>query len=225
MRRRGRQARAAIDGKHTLGRRDAVLRLPPALDVRGGRAVSESRNVRRFTSPIRTERLLLRRWRDDDRAPFAAMNADPRVAEFLPTPLSRAESDALIDRVEANFEARGFDVFCVEVPGGASCIGFVGLTAPRFEAAFTPCVEVGWRLAPEHWGRGYATEAARASLAFGFDVLGLDEILSWTVPANVRSRRVMERLGMTHDPRDDFEHPSLPEGHRLRRHVLYRIRA
>jgi len=172
---------------------------------------------------IRTPRLLLRRWRETDLAPFAAMNADPRVVEHLPGPMTSEASDAFVARIEANFVARGFDVFAVEVPDAAPLIGFVGLTAPRFEAAFTPCVEVGWRLAPEHWGRGYATEAARASLEFGFTRLALDEIVSFTVPANVRSRAVMDRIGMTHDPRDDFEHPALPEGHRLRPHVLYRI--
>lgn len=172
---------------------------------------------------LRTARLLLRRWRDEDRAPFAAMNADPRVVEHLPGPMTREASDALVDRIEGNFESRGFDVFAVEVAATGEFAGFVGLTVPRFEAAFTPCVETGWRLAPAQWGRGYATEAARASLAFGFERLGLEEIVSFTVPANVRSRRVMDRIGMTHDPRDDFDHPVLPEGHRLRRHVLYRI--
>ena len=172
--------------------------------------------------PIRTPRLLLRRWRDGDRAAFAAINADPRVVEHLPGPMTREASDALVERIEGNFESRGFDVFAVEVAATGEFAGFVGLTVPRFESAFTPCVEIGWRLAPSHWGLGYATEAARASLAFGFERLGLAEIVSFTVPANVRSRRVMERIGMAHDPRDDFDHPALPEGHRLRRHVLYR---
>ena len=172
---------------------------------------------------LRTERLLLRRWREADREPFAAMNADLRVMEHFPGVLSRAESDALASGIEAHFEERGFGLWAVEVLGGAPFVGFIGLTVPRFEAAFTPCVEIGWRLAAEHWGRGYATEGARAALAFGFEQLGLAEILSFTVPANVRSRRVMEKIGMTHDERDDFEHPLLPEGHKLRRHVLYRI--
>lgn len=171
---------------------------------------------------LRTERLLLRRWRADDRAPFAALNADPRVVELLPGPLSRADSDALASRIEAHFAARGFGLWAVEVPGEIPFAGFVGLAVPAFEAAFTPCVEVGWRLAAACWGRGYATEAARAALDFGFARLGLAEIVSFTVPANVRSRRVMERLGMTHDPADDFDHPALPAGHPLRRHALYR---
>lgn len=172
---------------------------------------------------IRTDRLLLRRWRPADREPFAAMNADPRVTEFLPTPLSRAESDAWVARAEAHFETHGYGHWAVEVSGVAPFAGFVGLSAPRFDAPFQPCVEIGWRLAAEHWGRGYATEGARAVLAFGFETLDLEEIVSFTVPENVRSRRVMEKIGMTRDPADDFDHPLLPAGHPLRRHVLYRI--
>jgi RimJ/RimL family protein N-acetyltransferase len=152
------------------------------------------------------------------------MNADPRVAEFLPTPLSREASDAMVARVEAHFDQHGFGLWAVEIPGVTPFAGFAGLSTPRFEAPFQPCVEVGWRLAAEYWGRGYATEGARAALNHGFETLGLGEIVSFTVPANTRSRRVMEKLGMTYDPRDDFDHPLLPEGHPLRRHVLYRIR-
>lgn len=173
---------------------------------------------------IRTSRLLLRRWRPEDREPFAAINADPEVVACLPGPLTRAQSDSFVDRIEAHFEEHGFGFWAVEVSGGAAFAGFVGLAAPRFETDFTPCVEIGWRLARESWGMGYATEAARGVLAFGFDTLALDEIVSFTVPSNRRSRAVMERIGMTHDPADDFEHPSLPEGHPLRHHVLYRIR-
>ena len=173
---------------------------------------------------LRTERLRLRRWRPDDRAPFAALNADPRVAAFLPGTLSRAASDALAARIEAHFATRGFGLWAVELPGEIPFAGFVGLSVPAFEAAFTPCVEVGWRLAHACWGHGYATEGARAALDFGFARLGLAEIVSFTVPGNARSRQVMERLGMTHDAADDFDHPALPEGHALRRHVLYRAR-
>ena len=173
---------------------------------------------------IQTPRLLLRPWRDADLAPFAAMNADPVVMEFFPRPLDRAESDAAVARIRDHFAARGFGLWAVEVPDVADFIGFVGLAVPRFEAHFTPCVEIGWRLAREHWGRGYATEAARAALGFGFEELALDEIVSFTAPANVRSRAVMERIGMTRSPEDDFDHPTLPEGHPLRRHVLYRAR-
>jgi RimJ/RimL family protein N-acetyltransferase len=173
---------------------------------------------------LQTERLLLRPWSPADLAPFARLNADPRVMEHFPSVESREQSDACAARIAAHFAERGFGLWAVEVPGVAAFIGFVGLSVPRFEAAFTPCVEVGWRLAAEHWGRGYATEAARAALAFGFEQLGLNEIVSFTVPANQRSRAVMERIGMTRDPADDFEHPSLPPGHPLRWHVLYRIR-
>jgi RimJ/RimL family protein N-acetyltransferase len=167
--------------------------------------------------------LHLRRWRPEDRAPFAALNADPRVMEHFPALLTREESDARAARADAHFEECGFGLWAVEIPGVTPFAGFIGLTVPVFEAHFTPCVEVGWRLAAEFWGHGYATEGARAALAFGWDALGLKEIVSSTVPANTRSWRVMERLGMTHDPRDDFDHPLLPPGHRLRRHVLYRI--
>jgi RimJ/RimL family protein N-acetyltransferase len=165
----------------------------------------------------------LRRWLPADREPFAALTADPRVMEFFPALLSREESDSRADRIEDHFDRHGFGLWAVEVPGVAAFVGFVGLSVPPFEAPFTPCVEVGWRLAAEHWGRGYATEGARAALAFGFEALGLRAVLSYTVPGNVRSRRVMERIGMAHDTAGDFEHPLLPEGHPLRRHVLYRI--
>ena len=173
---------------------------------------------------LRTERLLLRAWRDEDLAPFAALNADPAVMEYFPAVLSRPESDAAAAHIRAELAERGFGLWAVEAPGVAPFIGFTGLAVPRFEAHFTPCVEMGWRLARAHWGRGYAPEAARAALAHGFGALGLDEIVSFTVVGNARSRRVMEKLGMTHAPADDFDHPSLPPGHRLRRHVLYRIR-
>src|SRR6185503_8515964 len=145
---------------------------------------------------LRTARLLLRRWHASDREPFAAMNADARVMEHFPAVLSRAESDALAARIDEHFAEHGFGLWAVEIPGVAPFAGFVGLSVPGFQAHFTPCVEVGWRLGTDHWRRGYATEAARAVLAFGFDTLGLDEIVSFTVPENVRSRKVMERIGM-----------------------------
>ena len=176
-----------------------------------------------FPPELRTERLWMRRWRPDDREPFAALNADPRVVEFLPGPLTRAESDERAARIEAHFQEYGYGLWAVEVVGVAPFVGFVGLSVPRFEARFMPCVEIGWRLSAEHWGCGYATEGARAALAFGFERLSLTEIVSYTVPDNVRSRRVMEKIGMTHRPDEDFDHPLLPEGHRLRRHVLYRL--
>jgi RimJ/RimL family protein N-acetyltransferase len=174
-------------------------------------------------SELQTDRLRLRRWLPTDREPFAALNADPRVARYLGGPLSREESDALVARIETHFDQRGFGLWAVEIRGGASFAGYIGLAVPRFEAHFTPCVEIGWRLSAEHWGQGYATEGARAALAFGFESLGLEEIVSFTVPANLPSRRVMEKIGMTHDPADDFDHPFLPEEHPLRRHILYRI--
>jgi RimJ/RimL family protein N-acetyltransferase len=172
---------------------------------------------------LRTSRLLLRRWRPEARVPFAALNADPRVMEHFPATLSRQESDARVDRIEAHFQKHGYGYWAVEIPGVTTFAGFIGLSIPGFEAHFTPCIEVGWRLAFEHWNLGYATEGARAALAFGFDSLQAKEIVSSTVLANVRSRRVMEKLGMTRSPSDDFDHPALPEGHPLRRHVLYRL--
>ena len=171
---------------------------------------------------LRGERVLLRGWRADDLAPFAALNRDPRVMEHYPAPLTRDESDAFVrERVVRSFADRGFGPWAVEVPGVAPFIGYVGLLAPTFEAHFTPCVEIGWRLAFPAWGHGYATEAARVALAFGFGEAGLDEIVSFTVPANRRSVAVMERLGLRAD--GEFDHPRLPPGHELRRHVLYRL--
>jgi len=172
---------------------------------------------------LRTSRLVLRRWRDDDREPFAALNSDPAVMEFLPAILTRAQSDAMIDRMEAAFEERGFGFWAVEIAGGEPLIGFVGLSVPRFEAAFMPAVEIGWRLAAVHWGEGYASEAARAALEFGFGVMELDEIVAYTTVRNARSRAVMERIGMTRDVDGDFDYPPLPEGHPIRPQVLYRI--
>ncbi len=175
-------------------------------------------------SEFRTARLLLRKWRRSDREPFAALNADPRVMKYLPGVLSREESDGLVARVEAGFEENGFGLWAVEVPGTAPFVGFIGLAIPRFKAHFTPCVEIGWRIAARYWNRGYATEGGRAVLASAFDTLQLDEIVSFSSAGNTRSRRVMEKIGMTHDEADDFDHPLLPAGHPLRRHVLYRQR-
>jgi len=174
---------------------------------------------------LATERLLLRRWRPADREPFARLNADPEVMRYMLRPLSREESDAYIDRTERAFEEHGFGLWAVEVSTTGSFVGYVGLSIPRFEAHFTPAVEVGWRLDRPYWGNGYATEAARAAIADGFERVGLKEIVSFTVPVNLRSIAVMERLGMTRDPNDDFDHPNVPKGHPYRRHVLYRIAA
>ena len=173
---------------------------------------------------LETDRLLLRRWKASDREPFAEMNADPRVMEFFPACLSREESDALVDRIESHFENHGFGLFAAELKADAKFIGFIGLYVATFQAHFTPCVEIGWRIAVPYWKQGLATEGSREVIRFAFDRLRLDSIVSFTVSENIASRRVMEHLGMTHDPADDFDHPRLPQGHRLRRQVLYRLR-
>ena len=165
-------------------------------------------------------RVLLRGWRQGDVDPFAALNADPAVMEFLPRLLTREDAAQMIARMQSAIDERGWGFWAVDV--GGRCLGFTGITHPRFEAHFTPCVEIGWRLARDAWGQGYATEAARLALAYGFDVLGLPEIVAFTTVANLRSRRVMDRLGMRWRPEDDFDHPNLP-GHPLQRHVLYRL--
>jgi RimJ/RimL family protein N-acetyltransferase len=144
--------------------------------------------------------------------------------EFMPALLSSEESDQLADRIEAHFEKHGFGLWAAELRQSAEFIGYIGLAVPRFEAVFTPCVEIGWRLASPHWGQGLATEDARAALRHGFEALELLDLVSFTVPANLRSRGVMERLGISHDAREDFDHSLLAEGHLLRRHVLYRLR-
>lgn len=171
---------------------------------------------------IRTKRLLLRRWLLTDREPLAKMNADPRVMEHFPAQLTREESDAQFDRIQQHFQEYGFGFWAIEIPEIAAFAGFIGLAIPRFEAHFTPCVEIGWRLAAEHWGHGYATEGASAVLEHGFRELGLQEIVSFTSKLNRRSQLVMERIGMRLSKEEEFDHPALPPGHRLTRHVLYR---
>jgi ribosomal-protein-alanine N-acetyltransferase len=166
---------------------------------------------------------LLRRWRPSDREPFARINSDIAVMEHFPSTLSRTESDAFAERIEAGFDQRGYGLWAVEIPDEAAFIGFVGLALHDFPAHFTPAVEIGWRLARDQWGKGFATEAARTAIADGFERVGLSEIVSFTATTNVRSVAVMQRLGMTHNPADDFDHPRLPVGHRLHRHVLYRL--
>jgi RimJ/RimL family protein N-acetyltransferase len=173
---------------------------------------------------LRTQRLVLRHWRESDLDPFAALNANLEVMRYYPAPLDRTQSDELAGRWREKIAEQGWGQWAVEVRVTGSFIGAVGLSEPRFQAHFTPAVEVGWRLAREHWGYGYATEGARAVLAFGFEELGLDEIVSLTTVANERSRRVMERLGMTHDADDDFNHPLLAHDDPIRPHVLYRLR-
>jgi RimJ/RimL family protein N-acetyltransferase len=172
---------------------------------------------------LTTARLILRPWRDADLAPFARMNADPEVMAQLPGLLTPTQSNALAERIRTAMRTEPFGLWAVQVAGGADFVGYVGLSRPRFDAPFTPCVEVGWRLAREAWGHGYATEAARAAILHGFAAAGLDQIVSFTVPANRRSVAVMRRLGMHRSEADDFDHPALPVGHFLRRHVLYRL--
>jgi ribosomal-protein-alanine N-acetyltransferase len=174
---------------------------------------------------LRTDRLLLRRWRDSDRVPFAALNADPEVMQHFPGLLTRDESDALIDRIEQHFDEHGYGLWAVEVVEPANFIGFVGLQWATFETWFTPALETGWRLARHAWGHGYASEAARAAVSYGFDHAGVDEIVSFTVPANLRSQAVMTRIGLHRDASRDFGHPRFPPGHPIREHVLYCVSA
>lgn len=168
---------------------------------------------------IRTERLVLRDWRPGDRAPFAALTADPEVMEHFPALLSREESDGLADHFSAGIRERGWGMWAVERQDTGAFAGYVGIQPVTFDSWFTPAVEIGWRLARSQWGDGIATEAGRASLEYAFGTLGLDRVVAFTVPANTRSLSVMGRLGMTFA--GDFDHPRLPEGHRLRHHVLY----
>lgn len=171
---------------------------------------------------LRTARLVLRPWRESDRAPFAAMNADPKVMEHFPSTNTRAASDAAFDGIAAKMSARGFGLWAVEITGVAPFIGFVGLN-PADVLMGRPVLEIGWRLAAEHWGHGYATEGARASLAHAFDVLGQEEVVSFTTTANQRSRHVMEKLGLVRRPEEDFDHPRVPVTWTGRRHVVYAI--
>lgn len=170
-----------------------------------------------------TARLRLRAWREADREPFAALNADPAVMAHFPALQSRAQSDASIDAWMEQFTRQGWSNWAVETLDGGAFIGFVGLSVPRRPLPCSPCVEIGWRLAQRFWGRGYASEAARGALALGFERLRLDEIVSFTALGNERSRAVMARIGMRRDAECDFDHPALPEGHVLRRHCLYRL--
>jgi RimJ/RimL family protein N-acetyltransferase len=172
---------------------------------------------------IATERLLLRDWTDADAEPFARLNADPRVMEFFAARLDRAQSDAFLAHIRHGIAKRGYGLFATEVKASASFIGFVGLAPVDFAAAFAPATEIGWRLARESWGQGYASEAAAAVRDYAFTDLGLAELVSFTAEWNQPSRRVMERIGMTRDESGDFMHPKLPAAHKLAPHVLYRI--
>lgn len=172
---------------------------------------------------LQTQRLILRNWQQSDLEPFVQMNADAEVMKYFPAILSRSESEALVERIEHHHQAYEFGLWAVEERSTGAFIGFIGLNVPRFEAHFTPTVEVGWRLAKAFWGKGYATEGARQVISYGFEVIDLTEIVSFTAQLNLRSIAVMKRLGMTHRQADDFDHPGLPSGHPLQRHVLYRL--
>lgn len=175
---------------------------------------------------LKTKRLILCPWKETDLAPFATLNADSRVMEYFPSTLSREESDQMAHRLQSKIEERDWGLWAVAVPGIADFIGFIGLNnvdQSTFPVHFTPAVEIGWRLAFDHWGKGYATEGAKAALAYGFETLNLEEIVSFISVQNMRSRHIMEKIGMHHEANDDFDNPKLPEGHALKRHVLYRI--
>lgn len=176
-----------------------------------------------FDKVIKTKRLILRPWSEADFEPFAKLNADPKVREYFPSLLSKEESDKQAQLIKEKIEKNGWGLWAVSVPNEAEFIGFIGLAPVDFHAHFTPAVEIGWRLACDYWGYGYATEGAKAALEFGFEKLLLEEIVSLTAVENMRSRKVMEKIGMRHDPKDDFDHPKVPEGHKLKRQVLYRL--
>ncbi len=173
---------------------------------------------------VRTKRLILRPWQEADLEPFAKLNADPRVREYFPGTLSRHESDASVKLMSNHIEKCGWGFWAASLIETGEFIGMIGLEDVHFQAHFTPAVEIGWRLAFDYWGKGYATEGAQAALEYGFETLNLEEIVSFTTVKNMRSRQVMEKIGMHHDSNDDFDHPKLPEGHALRRHVLYRLK-
>ncbi|MDG2113087.1 MAG: GNAT family N-acetyltransferase [Actinomycetota bacterium] len=177
-----------------------------------------------MTAPeLATERLLLRRWRESDHVPFARLNGDPVVMEHFPSTLDETQSSVLAELCDVGLAERDYGLWAVEVVDGPEFIGFVGLSSPSWEAVFTPCIEIGWRLDRPHWGHGYATEAAREVLRYAFEDLGLDEVVSFTTLTNTPSSAVMERLGMTRDPAEDFDHPNIESGHPLRRHLLCRV--
>lgn len=173
---------------------------------------------------LTTQRLILRPWKTEDFPLFAKMNADPRVMEYFPSVLSHKESDQMALKCKTKIEEKGWGLWAAESLDSQKFIGFIGLNEFAQDFPFAPGVEIGWRLAFEYWGKGYATEGAKAALQYGFETLHLKEIVSFTAVQNNRSRRVMERIGMHRNPKDDFDHPKLPEGHPLRRHVLYRVK-
>lgn len=173
---------------------------------------------------IKTERLIMRPWKEEDFDSFARLNADPRVMEFFPGVLTQEESDQFAKRICIAMKQQGWGLWAVSIPDVADFIGYICLAPVNFVADFTPAAEVGWRLAYDFWNKGYATEGAEAAVKYGFETLQLDEIVSFTAIQNTRSQKVMEKIGMKHHPEEDFDHPKLAEGHWLRRHVLYRLK-
>lgn len=173
--------------------------------------------------PLETDRLILRKWRAGDSAPFAAMNSCPKVMEFFPKLMTHEESDQMIGRIQKQMDEIGFCYYAAELKATKEFIGFIGLARPNFQAHFTPCTEIGWRLAFAHWNKGLATEGAKRVLQYAFRELGLVEIVSFTTIKNLPSRKVMEKIGMKYDMNGDFIHPRVPEGHPIAPHVLYRL--
>lgn len=177
-----------------------------------------------LTMQLETERLILRRWQDSDLAPFAAITSDREVRRYYPNVLTKEETISLIERIESNFQKEGFGLWALELKSSGEFIGYTGLHRPTIKAHFMPCIEIGWQISAKHWGQGYAPEAASKTLEDGFDRIGLEEIVSFTSVANSKSIRVMEKLGMHRNPKDDYLHPFLPEGHPLKPHVLFRLK-
>ncbi len=173
---------------------------------------------------LETDRLILRHWTSSDKEGFFELNSDPEVMRNFPKTLTREESDAVADRISGSLTERGWGFWAIELKECGEFIGFTGLNIPKIDTHFTPCVEIGWRLKKEFWNKGYASEAAAASLEFGFDVLKLEEIIAMTAVQNIPSRKVMEKIGMTYDPKGDFDHPMVPQDSHVVRHVLYRIK-
>jgi RimJ/RimL family protein N-acetyltransferase len=173
---------------------------------------------------IKTSRLILRPWQEKDRKPYFEINQDTKVLEFLPGPLTQHQVNDFMDHQNQQLSERHFMLWAAELQETGKLIGFIGLNFFDQPAHFSPAVEIGWRLGSQYWGFGYATEGALVSLEYGLNKLGLKEIVSFTVPDNLRSRKVMERIGMTQDMEGSFAHPKLPLDHRLSQHVLYRIK-
>ena len=176
-----------------------------------------------YMTIIETDRLILRLFEEKDIEPLSFINQDPKVCEFFPVPLNRAETETMIRKFIDHYNKNKFSIYAVELKSTKEMIGFCGLFIPSFEAHFTPCVETGWRLGSQYWNHGYATEAAKTVLQYAFETLHLNEIVSFTAVNNIRSRRVMEKIGLHHNTDDDFDHPKIEKSHPLCGHVLYRI--